>query len=82
MLTIMDVYLKLGLSLLLIASGVALWLYTPWSVWAAGTVLAGLGILSIGKTISYLFIGGATIMVWLGYAVQPDVVDLLKLFRF
>ncbi len=78
---IVDVYVKLTLTLLLVTSGVALWLYTPWSVWAAATVLAGLGILSIGKTISYLFIGGATILAMLGYAVQPDVVGVLTLLR-
>ena len=78
---IIDVYLKLGLSLLLLSLGVALWLYTPWSVWAAATVVAGLGVLSMGKMISYLFMGGATILVMLGYAVQPDVVGVLKVFR-
>ena len=78
---IIDVYLKLGLSLLLVSLGVALWLYTPWSVWAAATVVAGLGVLSMGKMISYLFMGGATILVMLGYAVQPDVVGVLKVFR-
>ncbi|MCH8745916.1 MAG: hypothetical protein IIB31_09760 [Chloroflexi bacterium] len=78
---IIDVYLKLALSLLLVSSGVALWLYTPWSVWAAATVVAGLGVLSMGKMISYLFMGGATILVMLGYAVQPDVVGLFTVFR-
>ena len=78
---IIDVYLKLTFSLLLVTSGVALWLYTPWSVWAAATVIAGLGVLSTGKMISYLFIGGATILAMLGYVVQPDVVGLLSLFR-
>ena len=78
---IIDVYLKLGLCLLLLSLGVALWLYTPWSVWAAATVVAGLGVLSMGKMISYLFMGGATILVMLGYAVQPDVVGVLKVFR-
>ena len=76
---IVDVYLKLTLTLLLVTSGVALWLYTPWSVWAAATVIAGLGVLSIGKMISYLFIGAATILAMLGYAVQPDVVGVLTL---
>ena len=78
---IIDVYLKLGLSLLLVSLGVALWLYTPWSVWAAATVVAGLGVLSMGKMISYLFMGGATILVMLGYAVQPDVVGVFTMFR-
>ncbi len=78
---IIDVYLKLALSLLLVSSGVALWLYTPWSVWAAATVVAGLGVLSMGKMISYLFMGGATILVMLGYAVQPDVVGVFTMFR-
>ena len=78
---IIDVYLKLGLSLLLVTLGAALWLYTPWSVWAAATVVAGLGVLSMGKMISYLFMGGATILVMLGYAVQPDVVGVLSAFR-
>ena len=78
---IVDVYVKLTLTLLLVTSGVALWLYTPWSVWAAATVIAGLGVLSIGKMISYLFIGGATILAMLGYAVQPDVVGVLTLLR-
>ena len=67
--------------MLLVATGVALWLYTPWTVWAAATVIAGLGVLSTGKMISYLFIGGATILAMLGYVVQPDVVGLLSLFR-
>ncbi len=78
---IVDVYVKLTLTLLLVTLGVALWLYTPWSVWAAATVIAGLGVLSIGKMISYLFIGGATILAMLGYAVQPDVVGVLALLR-
>ncbi len=78
----MDLYLKLPLNLLLIAGGVALWVYTPWSIWAAATVVAGLGVLSLGKMISYLFIGGAAILVMLGYAVQPGVVGLLTMFRF
>ena len=77
----MDIYLKLPLNLLLITAGVALWLYTPWSVWAAATVMAGLGVLSMGKMISYLFMGGSAVLVMLGYVVQPDVVNLLAVFK-
>ena len=77
----MGMYLKIPLNLLLIAVGVALWLYTPWSVWGAATVMSGLGVLSLGSMISYLFIGGAAILLLLGYAVQPDVVGLVAAFR-
>ena len=55
----MDIYLMISLSLLLMAAVVAIWFYTSWSVCGAATVISGLGILSVGSMMSYLFFGGA-----------------------
>lgn len=77
----MDLYLKIPLNLLLIAAGVAIWFLTPWSIWGAATVMSGLGVLSLGSMISYLFIGGAAVLLMLGYALQPDVVGFVAALR-
>ena len=77
----MDLYLKIPLNLLLVAGGIAMWILTPWSVWSAATVTAGLGVLSLGSYISYAFIGGSAILVIVGYVVQPDVVSLIGVFK-
>ena len=77
----MDLYLKIPLNLLLVSLGVAMWIYTPWSVWSAAMVMAGLGVLSMGRMVSYLFIGGAAILMILGYAVQPEITSVLGVFK-
>ena len=50
-------------------------------MWSAAVILTGLGVLSLGSYISYAFIGGAVILIMLGYAVQPDVVNIIGVFR-
>ncbi len=77
----MDLYLKIPLNLLLVASGIAMWILTPWSVWSAAMVIAGLGVLSLGSFVSYAFIGGAAVLLIIGYTVQPDVVSLIAVFK-
>ena len=77
----MDIYLMISLNLLLMAAVVAIWFYTSWSVCGAATVISGLGFLSVGSMMSYLFFGGAAILLFLGYAVQPDVVGLVEVFK-
>lgn len=75
----MDTYLKIPVNVLLIGSGAAMWFLTPWSVWSAALVMAGLGVLTLGKFISYAFIGATALLLMLGYAVQPDVVSIVDL---
>ena len=74
----MDIYLKIPVNVLLVASGVAMWFLTPWSVWSAAIVMAGLGVLTLGNYISYGFFGATVLLLLLGYAVQPDVVSLIE----
>lgn len=73
----MDIYLKIPVNALLVGSGVAMWFLTPWSVWSAAIVMAGLGVLTMGRAISYAFMGATVLLLMLGYAVQPDVVSLI-----
>jgi len=61
------------------ASGVAMWVYTPWWVWAAALVMAGLGILRFGGLIAYMCLGAAAILLLFGYAVQPDAISIFEL---
>ncbi len=63
----------------LVAAGIAMWVYTPWWVWAAALVMAGLGILRFGGLISYLCLGAAAILLLFGYAVQPDAISIFEL---
>jgi hypothetical protein len=76
----MDNYLKIPVNLLLMASGAAMWFLTPWSVWSAAMVMAGLGVLTLGSYISYAFIGATVLLLLLGYAVQPEVVSMVEMF--
>ncbi len=63
------------------ASGVAMWLYTPWWVWAAGLVLGGLGLLTFGGLKSYVCLGAAAILFLFSYAIQPDAISLFELLE-
>jgi len=76
----MDIYVKIPVNVLLVGSGAAMWLLTPWSVWSAAIVLAGLGVLTLGSFISYAFLGATVLLLLLGYAVQPEVVSLIDYF--
>jgi hypothetical protein len=60
------------------ASGVAMWLYTPWWVWAAGLVLGGLGLLTFGSLKSFVCLGGAAFLFLFSYAIQPDAISLFE----
>ena len=61
------------------ASGVAMWLYTPWWVWAAGLVLGGLGLLTFGGLKSYVCLGAAAILFLFSSAIQPDTISVFEL---
>ncbi len=60
------------------ASGVAMWLYTPWWVWAAGLVLGGLGLLTFGGLKSYVCLGAAAMLFLFSYAIQPHAISLFE----
>lgn len=77
----MDNYLKIPVTVLLLASGAAMWFLTPWSVWSAALVMAGLGVLTMGRFISYAFVGATALLLLLGYAVQPDVVSIVDVLH-
>ena len=51
------------------AAGVAMWAYTPWWVWAAALVMAGLGTLTYGGLIAFVCLGAAGILFLFGYAI-------------
>ena len=77
----MDMYLMISLSLLLMTAVVAIWFCTSWSVCGLATVISGLVILPVGSMMSYLFFGGAAMLLFLGYAVQRNVVGLVEVFK-
>ncbi len=61
------------------ASGVVMWLYTPWWVWAAGLVLGGLGLLTFGTLKSYVCLGAAAFLFLFSYGIQPDAISVFEL---
>jgi hypothetical protein len=75
----MDNYLKIPINLFLMASGAAMWFLTPWSVWSAAMVMAGLGVLTLGSYVSFAFIGATVLLLLLGYTVQPEVVSIVEM---
>ena len=70
---------KILFGIALAASGVAMWVYTPWWVWAAALVMGGLGLLTYGGLISFVCLGAAGILFLFGYAIQPDVISVFEL---
>jgi len=67
------------LGILLVASAVAMWIYTPWWVWSTAAVIAGLGMFTFGSYFSYALLGTAGILLLFGYVVQPDAVSIFEL---
>ena len=67
------------LGVLLVASSVGIWVYTPWWVWSVGVGIAGLGVFMFGSYLSFALLGAAVLLLLFGYAVQPDAVTLLDL---
>ncbi len=67
------------LGILLVASSVGIWIYTPWWVWSVGVAIAGLGMFTFGSYLSFALLGTAGLILLFGNAVQPDAVTLLDL---
>jgi len=67
------------LGILLVASSVGIWVYSPWWVWSVGVAIAGLGMFTFGSYLSFALLGTAGLLLLFGYAVQPDAVTLLDL---
>jgi len=67
------------LGILLVASGVVIWIYTPWWVWSVGVAVAGLGVFTFGSFLSFAFLGAAGILFLFGYAVQPEGISMVEL---
>ena len=72
---------KILFAIALGASGVAMWVYTPWWVWAAGLVIGGLGLLTFGSLKSFVCLGAAAILFLFSYAIQPDAISLFELLE-
>ncbi len=69
---------KIFLGLLVMAGGVAFWVWTPWWVWGTAFVMAGLGVMKFSGVVSTISLAGAVLLLGLGYAVQPDGLTFLK----
>ena len=69
---------KTFLGLLVVAGGVAFWVWTPWWVWGTAFVLAGLGVVKFGGGIAVISLASAVLLLGLGYAVQPDALTFLQ----
>ena len=67
------------LGILLVASSVGIWVYTPWWVWSVGVAIAALGMFTFGSYLSLALLGTAGLILLFGYVVQPDAVTLLDL---
>ena len=74
--------IKYSTGIALGAAGIAMWVYTPWWVWAAALVMAGLGILRFGGLISFVCLGAAAILFLFGYAIQPDAFSIFEALGF
>ncbi len=70
---------KILFGIALVASGVAMWVYTPWWVWGAALVIGGLGVLTLGGLVSFICLGAAGILILMGYAIQPDAISIFEL---
>jgi len=65
--------------ILLVASSVGIWIYTPWWVWSVGFAFAGLGMFTFGSYLSCALLGTAGLLLLFGYAVQPEGISMVEL---
>jgi len=70
---------KIVLGLLVMAVGVWFWVSTPWWLWGTSFFMAGLGVMKFSGLVSTISLAGAVGLLVLGYAVQPEGLDLLEL---
>ena len=71
-------YAKILLGILVMAGGVGFWIWTPYWVWGAALVTAGLGIMKFAGVVSMISLAAAVALLALGYAVQPDGLTVLE----
>ena len=69
---------KIVLGFLVMAGGVAFWVWTPWWLWGTAFVMVGLGVMKFSGLVSTISLAGAVGLLVLGYAVQPEGLTLLK----
>ena len=71
-------YIKLLLGTLIVAGGVGFWAWTPWWLWGTAFVFGGVGVARLGGVMSFVCLAAAAALLALGYAVQPDALELLE----
>ena len=69
---------KFLFGMLVMAGGVGFWIWTPWWVWGAAFVTGGLGVMKLGGVFSIISLAAAVALLALGYAVQPEALELLE----